>query len=85
VAPANVVIQFIQYGRSLADLRSPEAVTVGTGEAWLFTEGNIIQGKWDRTDASLPATFTVNGEEIRLSPGKTWVALAKKDTAEWRN
>ena len=85
VAPANVVIQFIQYGRSLADLRSPEAVTVGVGEAWLFTEGNIIRGKWNRTDASLPATFTADGEEIRLTPGKTWVALAKKETAEWRN
>ena len=85
VAPANVVVQFIRYGRSLADLRSPEAITVGTGEAWIFTDGHVVRGQWNRSDASQPATFTADGEVIRLTPGKTWVALAKKDTAVWRD
>ena len=85
VAPTNVVVQFIRYGRSLADLRSPEAVTVGTGDAWVFTDGHVIRGQWHRPDADQPATFTADGTEIRLSPGNTWVALAKKDTAVWRD
>ena len=85
VAPTNVVVQFIRYGRSLADLRSPEAITVGSGDGWVFTDGHVIRGQWQRPDADQPATFTADGTEIRLSPGNTWVALAKKDTAVWRD
>jgi len=85
VAPANVVVQFIRYGRSMADLRSPEAITIGTGDAWVFTDGHVVRGQWHRPDTDQPATFTADGTEIRLSPGTTWVALAKKDTAVWRD
>ena len=67
------------------DLRSPEAITVGTGDVWVFTDGHVIQGQWHRPDANQPANFTADGTEIRLSPGNTWVALAKKDTAVWRD
>ena len=85
VAPANVVVQFVSYGWSKADHRSPEARTTGSGEAWVFTAGQVVVGQWSRPDASLPATFSADGEEIRLSPGTTWVALARKKTASWRD
>jgi len=85
IAPANVVVQFIRYGRSAADLRSPEAITEGSGEAWLFTDGHVVRGHWDRPDASRPATFRSDGTEVRLSVGATWVALAKEGTAEVRD
>ena len=85
VAPANVVVQFVSYGWSKADNRSPEARTIGSGEAWVFTAGQVVVGEWSRPDASLPATLSADGEEIRLSPGTTWVALARKKTATWRN
>ena len=85
VAPANVVVQFVTYGWSKADRRSPEARTTGSGVAWVFTAGQVIVGEWSRPDASLPATFSADGEEIRLSPGNTWVSLARKNTATWRD
>jgi hypothetical protein len=85
VAPANVVVQFVAYGWSKADSRSPEARTTGTGMAWVFTDGHVVVGEWNRPDESLPATFSADGEAIRLSPGNTWVALARKNTATWRD
>ena len=85
VAPVNVVVQFVAYGWSKADSRSPEARTTGTGVAWVFTDGHVVVGKWNRPDESLPATFSADGETIRLSPGNTWVALARKNTATWRD
>jgi len=85
VAPANVVVQFVAYGWSKADSRSPEARTTGTGVAWVFTDGHVVVGEWNRPDESLPATFSADGETIRLSPGNTWVALARKNTATWRD
>ena len=85
VAPANVVVQFVTYGWSKADSRSPEARTTGTGVAWVFTDGHVVVGEWNRPDESLPAIFSADGETIRLSPGTTWVALARKNTATWRD
>ena len=83
VAPSNMIVQFVRYGTSPAAETSPEAETVGTGVAWIFTDGHLIIGEWDRTDASLPAIYHVEGEEIRLTPGRTWVALAQEGTASW--
>ena len=83
VAPPNMIVQFVRYGTSPAASTSPEAETIGTGTAWIFTDGHLIVGEWDRTDSSLPATYHVDGEEIRLTPGRTWVALAEEGTATW--
>ncbi len=84
VAPANVVVQFIRYGTSPADGRSPEAHTTGSGVAWILTAGHVIVGEWDRPDESAPAVYHIDGETIRLSPGRTWVALAEDGSAELR-
>ena len=83
VAPANVVVQFISYGWSKADSRSPEARTTGSGEAWVFTDGHVVRAQWSRPDEALPAVFTADGKPVRLTPGNTWVALAKSGTADW--
>ena len=84
VAPPNVVIQFTTYSTSSADSRSPEAETVGSGEAWVFTDGHVVRGRWERPDQSKPAALVANGRPIRLTPGRTWVALARAGTAEIR-
>ncbi|MCH2443010.1 MAG: DUF3048 domain-containing protein [Acidimicrobiales bacterium] len=84
VAPPNVVIQFTTYGTSSADSRSPEAETGGSGEAWVFTDGHVVRGRWERPDQSRPAALVANGRPIRLTPGRTWVALARAGTAEIR-
>ena len=84
VAPPNVVIQFTTYGTSSADSRSPEAQTVGSGEAWVFTDGHVVRGRWERPDPSRPAALVADGRPIRLTPGRTWVALARAGTAEIR-
>lgn len=72
VAPQNVIIQFIgQY------LPSPEAGsfnTIGNGDAWVFSGGKLIKGKWSRAARTAPTTFTdANGQPIKLTPGRTWV------------
>ena len=78
-----MIVQFVRYGTSPAAETSPEAETVGTGVAWIFPDGHLIIGEWDRTDANMPAIYHVEGEEIRLTPGRTWVALAEEGTASW--
>jgi hypothetical protein len=72
VAPNNVIIQFVG-----SYLQSPEAGsfnTIGNGDAWVFSAGKLIKGKWSRTSQAAPTQFTdASGAPIRLTPGRTWV------------
>ena len=75
---ANVVVLATNYGQSAADLRSPEAQTVGSGELFVFTNGAVIHGRWDRPDIAKPATLVDDqGAPVLLTPGRTWVELPR--------
>ncbi len=77
IAPDNVVVQVTQYQASAADGRSPEAVTIGSGEAFVFTDGFMIRGTWSRSRADAPMVLKdQNGKIIKLTTGSTWVELA---------
>ncbi len=76
LAPANVVVLETEYATSAADRRSPEAVTLGSGSAWIFTAGRMIEGTWSRDDRHRPWTLTAaDGSPVTLTPGSTWVEL----------
>jgi hypothetical protein len=78
VAPQNVVVMFCQYRPSPADTGSPEAQSTGTGDLWVFTKGQVIEGTWSRPTVKDPLTLTdAAGTPIKLTPGQTWVELPK--------
>lgn len=72
----NLVIQFVSYGISPADANSPEVRIAGSGDVWVLTAGQLIPGVW-RRDSAFDVTFLVDaaGNEIPLTPGRTWVLL----------
>lgn len=76
VAPTNVVVLETDYVASEADPKSPEAVSVGEGRAWVYTGGNVVEGRWRRDDRTAPWTLTTaDGAPIRLGRGSTWIAM----------
>ncbi|MDP1803666.1 MAG: DUF3048 domain-containing protein, partial [Acidimicrobiales bacterium] len=80
VAPANVIIQFVPYAPTdVADQFGkliPEAQLVGEGDVWVLTAGGLVEGRWHKPSLEAVTTFTdVDGNPIRLTPGRTWVAL----------
>ena len=77
ITAANVVVLVTPYGQSPADTRSPEAHTVGSGEALVYTNGGVIRGRWDRPDVRRPAAISANGAPILLTPGNTWIELPR--------
>ncbi|MEQ8839984.1 MAG: DUF3048 domain-containing protein [Acidimicrobiales bacterium] len=85
VAPTTVVLQFVDYRPSPADQSSPEAVTVGSGEAWVLTAGQLMPVSWirnaiaDQTDFTLP-----DGTDLRILPGKIWIELPRPGRASSR-
>ena len=54
----------------------PRRRPVGSGDAWVFTDGEIIHGHVEPARHAKPATLTDgNGQPIQLTPGHTWVEL----------
>ena len=89
VAPANVVVQFVDYRDSgavdTAGSSVPEAVVIGDGEAWVFTDGKVVIGRWWKPEPGAPTSFTdAAGQPIGLTPGTTWMAIIPPGTATIR-
>jgi hypothetical protein len=74
----NVVVLTVEYVPSPADRRSPEAQTIGVGEALVLVDGVAVRGTWERLDRLAPFTLRdEDGEVIALTPGSVWVELAR--------
>lgn len=77
ISATNVIVMGVAYQPSVADRRSPEAQTVGEGLVWVFTDGQLREGLWQREVNTEPIRFvTAEGDPILLAPGNTWIELA---------
>ena len=86
VAPKNVVVQFTEYHNTGLVDRSgepvPEGKIVGEGEAWIFTDGKVIKGRWKKDSPEQMTAYTDGaGQPIKLTPGQTWLELPKPGSA----
>jgi hypothetical protein len=70
IAPTNVIVQFIPYGTGA------DGDVMGTGEAWVFSNGQLIRGTWAKAYPPAPTVFLdAAGKPIELTPGRTWIEL----------
>jgi hypothetical protein len=80
VRAANVVVMQVQVSTGpivdAAGNHSPEVELTGSGKAYVFRDGRMIVGRWERPTLKDVTTFvTKAGTEIALAPGVTWVEL----------
>ncbi|MEZ5165361.1 MAG: DUF3048 C-terminal domain-containing protein [Acidimicrobiales bacterium] len=82
-SPTTVIVQFVDYRASSADGASPEAVTVGEGTAWIFTEGHVVKGRWRRNGSTATTSYvdSASGNPIAIVPGRTWIELPRPGRA----
>jgi Protein of unknown function (DUF3048) N-terminal domain/Protein of unknown function (DUF3048) C-terminal domain len=77
VAFSNVVVLWVDYGHSEADVRSPDGGTIGKGKAVVFTNGKVTDAQWARAGRLDPIELTDSkGDPVLLTPGTTWFELA---------
>ncbi|MGI8809086.1 MAG: DUF3048 domain-containing protein [Acidimicrobiales bacterium] len=86
VAPTNVIVQFTSYQETdetdLTNTTVEKAVTVGSGDAIILSGGMAVRGRWSKPSATAFTTYTdAGGAPLRLSPGRTWVELARNGAA----
>jgi Protein of unknown function (DUF3048) N-terminal domain/Protein of unknown function (DUF3048) C-terminal domain len=79
VAPANVVILRMAFG-PLNDGHPKkhrlEAKDVGTGQAWISTNGFTVKGTWRKKSATAPTLlFGPDGKAVTLTAGQTFVQV----------
>ncbi len=84
VAPENVVVQIVDYvDAGMTDkfgLHLYEAQMVGKGEAFIFTNGRVVEATWTKPTLRSVTTFTdTDGNHVELTKGRTWVALVPPD------
>lgn len=86
VSAANVVVQLVELRDSgivdAAGNPSPEVEVVGSGKAYVFRNGKMIEGRWRRDSIRGVTEFVgKGGKVIPLAPGNTWVELLPADLA----
>jgi hypothetical protein len=70
--PVMVALYVEQYSNN----GLPSSHTIGSGEAYVFADGEYVQGTWERQEMTDWFTLTdADGNVIPVPPGKIWVSL----------
>jgi Protein of unknown function (DUF3048) N-terminal domain/Protein of unknown function (DUF3048) C-terminal domain len=85
VAPQNLVIQFVTTRtlgfKDRSGTNVVESETVGSGDAWILSNGRITKGRWSKPSPTAVTRYTdAAGNPAKLAPGRTWVHFAPVGT-----
>jgi hypothetical protein len=85
IAPENVIVSYTPYASSGVNdqfgVPIREARLIGQGSALVLTSGRAIAARWTKPRPNAPTQYTdMAGNPIKLTPGRTWVALAEPGT-----
>jgi hypothetical protein len=76
IAPKNVVIMVVHFA-ALGDHKGRlEADVIGSGTAWIATNGRTIMGTWKKTSNTSPTRFYDSaGHAVTLTVGQTFIQV----------
>ena len=76
VAAKVVVVQFSKETGPVDDHKHLVYGTTGKGDALIFQDGDVVKGKWSKTDRLSRTIFTDSkGEEIEFNRGLIWIEV----------
>ena len=82
IGAQNVILLAVDYRQSSIDANAPEAVTLSEGQATVFSNGEVITGRWQKELAIYNFVLTDDdGNPIKLTPGQTWIELVEVGAA----
>ena len=54
----------------------PSSHTTGSGQAWVFADGKVVEGTWEReTETGLVHADRCRRQQHRGPPGQVWISL----------
>jgi hypothetical protein len=78
IAPKNVVVMMMRFGPLNDGSRKHrlEATVIGSGRAWISTNGKTIKGTWKKTGMTKPTRFyDAKGNEVTMTIGQTFIQV----------
>jgi Protein of unknown function (DUF3048) N-terminal domain/Protein of unknown function (DUF3048) C-terminal domain len=84
VTPTNLIVEFVDVQKGqYVDVdgnNSPDSIVVGKGEALILHDGKLWHKRWSRPTASQPTRYIDDqGNDVKLSPGQTWIMIVARD------
>lgn len=84
IAARVVVIQFVTETGPIDDHKHMLYGTIGSGEALIFQNGEVLKAKWAKAERTDRTVFTVKGKEVEFARGKIWIeAVPKGNTVSY--
>jgi hypothetical protein len=78
ITPKVIVAMVMKYGIE-GDGKHSTYNTVGTGQVYVFQDGVVTEGTWNKSSATSQLSFTnAAGEPLKLNPGQTWITALNK-------
>lgn len=74
IAVKNIIIQKVNTKVKDKEKRL-QVDLVDKGRAVFFTRGKFIEGYWEKKPGGITQYFQADGEEIKLTPGNTWINI----------
>jgi hypothetical protein len=76
VAPKNVIVMVVRFAQTGDSKHRLEADLIGSGKAWISTNGRTIEGTWKKGSMTKPTRFYDRaGNRINLTIGQTFVQV----------
>lgn len=84
--PKVVVAMHVSMSREMEDGYREQIATIGSGKVFIFQDGTVTEGTWQRPDVKSQFTFVDGaGNAIELNRGQTWItALPESRTPTWQ-
>lgn len=74
ITPTVVIVMKVAMVLAFEDGYREQITTTGSGAAYIFQDGSVIQGTWSRPDVKSQLVFTgPDGKQINLERGQTWI------------
>ena len=76
VAPKNVIVMVVSFAPIGDKKHRLEADLIGSGKAWISTNGRTIEGKWKKSSQTKPTRFYDRaGNRVALTAGQTFIQV----------
>jgi hypothetical protein len=79
IAPTTVVVMIVPIRRSSSiedALGRLEADSIGSGEAWMFVDGQVVAGRWSKgSDTARTRFLDAAGDEVAFPRGQVFVQV----------
>jgi hypothetical protein len=80
VGPKNVIVMLMRFGplNDGSNKQRLEADVVGSGTAWIATNGTVLKGTWRKESLTGPTLFfDEDGDPVTLTVGQTFVQVLR--------